>query len=245
MKHSYDSDFMEYTSHITRRAADSISRLFLASIPVTSVLDVGCAQGVWLSAWTNAGVEEIFGIDGEYVSTESLRIPPRFFQSADLSRPWNLSRRFDLVQSLEVAEHVPESAANQFIENLVAHSRGIILFSAAPPGQGGEFHVNEKPYEYWRGKFHTFGYEPYDCIRPLIRTDATIPFWYRYNTILYVHRDRVASLPEPIRLTHVRADLRIREIAPGWFRLRKRLVRSLPFSIQQLLARTKAQWLRR
>ena len=29
----------------------------------------------------------------------------------------------------------------------------IVLFSAAPPGQGGHGHVNERSYEYWRGEF--------------------------------------------------------------------------------------------
>jgi hypothetical protein len=236
---------MEYTSLVTRCAADSISQLLLSSIPVASVLDVGCAQGVWLSAWASAGVAEIFGIDGNYVAKESLKIPARCFESADLSRQWNLSRRFDLVQSLEVAEHLPENAADQFIENLATHSKGVILFSAAPPGQGGEFHVNERPYEYWREKFQAFGFEPYDYIRPLIHADTTIPFWYRHNTILYVHRDRMATLPESIRLTRVPVGSRIREFAPGWFRLRRQLVRSLPFSVQQLLARAKARWLPR
>ena len=47
--------------------------------------------------------------------------------------------------------------ADTFVQNLVRHASGAILFSAAPPGQGGEFHVNEQPYEYWRGKFQRCG----------------------------------------------------------------------------------------
>jgi hypothetical protein len=31
--------------------------------------------------------------------------------------------------------------------------------TAAPPGQGGHFHVNEQPSEYWIKQFETFGYQ--------------------------------------------------------------------------------------
>ncbi|MDP6884692.1 MAG: hypothetical protein QF830_11185, partial [Rhodospirillales bacterium] len=43
--------------------------------------------------------------------------------------------------SLEVAEHLPPDAAETFVATLVAHGR-LVLFSAAPPGQGGLNHVN-------------------------------------------------------------------------------------------------------
>jgi hypothetical protein len=35
----------------------------------------------------------------------------------------------------------------------------MVLFSAAPPGQGGEHHVNERTYEFWRGLFARHGYD--------------------------------------------------------------------------------------
>jgi hypothetical protein len=35
-----------------------------------------------------------------------------------------------------------------FVYCLARHARRFVLFSAAPPGQGGEFHVNERPFEY-------------------------------------------------------------------------------------------------
>ena len=80
-----------------------------------------------------------------------------------------------LVQSLEVAEHLPASAAEQFVDNLVAHS-AVVLFSAATLGQGGEHHVNERPYSYWRDLFSDRGYLMFDLIRPfVIENDAVEP----------------------------------------------------------------------
>ncbi len=236
---------MDYTARLTEHAASSISRLLLDALPISSVLDVGCARGTWLSAWNKAGVREIVGVDGDYVAPDALLIPPDCFHSTDLSNTLNLSRQFDLVQSLEVAEHLPENAADQFVTNLVSHAKGLILFSAAPPGQGGEFHVNEQPYEYWRVKFQAHGFDAYDYVRPLIAADKSIPFWYRYNVLLYAYRDRADTLPESIRRTRVSPTAHVPDHAPAWFRLRKLVVNALPFPVQQSLARWKARLLQR
>jgi hypothetical protein len=47
-----------------------------------------------------------------------------------------LDRRFDLVQSLEVAEHITPAASEAFVEDLARHAERFVLFSAAPPGKG-------------------------------------------------------------------------------------------------------------
>jgi 2-polyprenyl-3-methyl-5-hydroxy-6-metoxy-1,4-benzoquinol methylase len=138
----------------------------LDAFPINSVLDVGCATGTSLAAWLEAGVPDIRGIDGSYVDPSQLDIEERLFTAGDLSLPISLNRTFDLVQSLEVAEHINPDAAATFVDTLVQHSNGLILFSAAPPGQGGESHINERPYDFWRRLFGHRGYEPFDYIRP-------------------------------------------------------------------------------
>jgi 2-polyprenyl-3-methyl-5-hydroxy-6-metoxy-1,4-benzoquinol methylase len=65
-----------------------------------------------------------------------------------LIQPLDLEKEFDLVVSLEVAEHLPASAADQFVNTLVKHGKKI-LFSAAIPGQGGQDHLNEQWPDYW------------------------------------------------------------------------------------------------
>lgn len=241
MSHTYDTHFMDYTAQSSRYSARTIVAKLRDAMPVASVLDIGCARGTWLDEWSKAGATDVFGVDGDYVKPEQLIIPPDRFRAADLSKPIDLGRRFELVQSLEVAEHVNAASADTFVENLARHATGAILFSAAPPGQGGEFHVNEQPYEYWREKFRRAGYQPYDYLRPLIGDDSAISFWYRYNVVLYLTDERAAALSEALRATRVGVDAPIADISPPLFRLRKLAVRALPFGMQQMLARLKAR----
>ncbi len=241
VSYTYNKRFMEYAAKTSKLSAERIIAEVLAIAKVESVLDVGCAYGIWLKVWAEFGVSDYLGIDGEYVSRSLLLVEQDRFQSVDLSRPMALGRKFDLVQSLEVAEHLPASSARTFVETLVGHSLGLVLFSAAPPGQGGEHHVNEQPYEYWRKLFASFGFQAIDYIRPLIANEPTVSFWYRYNTFLFANGDGLARLPDRIRACVVPADRRLRDISPLAFRIRKLVVRCLPPAATNGLAKLKAQ----
>jgi hypothetical protein len=136
-----------------------------------------------------------------------------YFAAFDLSQPFRLGRRFDLVQSLEVAEHIPPPQAEIFVDNLAAHG-DVILFSAAVPGQGGEFHVNEQPYEYWRHKFAARGFLTFDFIRPRIANVRQIEPWYRYNILLFVNEGALSRISSTIAETEVIDGKSIADVAP-------------------------------
>src|SRR6202140_5313979 len=182
---SYDASFFEYVNASARAAAERIVPLLQQQLSPSSVLDVGCGQGAWLAVWHSHGVDDVFGVDGSYVDRTKLLFAPERFCAHDLAQPFALGRSFSLVQCLEVAEHLPESAADALIGSLVRHGE-VIVFSAAPPGQGGHGHVNERSYDYWRALFSGRGYLALDFLRPRILSDPTIDRWYRYNTLLYV-----------------------------------------------------------
>jgi len=96
----------------------------METLPIRSVADFGCAEGVWLAAWKSAGATDVQGVDGPWVDLARLQIDQGDFLSADLTQPINVGdRQFDLVQSLEVAEHLPASAAVTFVEALPAMER--------------------------------------------------------------------------------------------------------------------------
>jgi 2-polyprenyl-3-methyl-5-hydroxy-6-metoxy-1,4-benzoquinol methylase len=134
--HCYDAAFMEYAVLSNTLSARAIIQILLDNLPIASVLDVGCATGTWLKEWKACGVADIHGVDGDYVKRDQLQISPTEFESHDLSLSFHLDRMFNLVQSLEVAEHLAAESASRFVESLTGHSRGLVLFSAAPPRTG-------------------------------------------------------------------------------------------------------------
>lgn len=155
----------------------------LKFIKPKSVLDVGCGTGTWLKALESFGINEYIGVDGDYVAKQDLVISHDKFIASDLKEPLQLNRRFDLVISLEVAEHLPESSADNFVKTLITHGE-IVLFSAAIPNQGGQYHLNERWIKYWEEKFNAHGYYLHDIIRPLIWENERIHWWYRQNIFL-------------------------------------------------------------
>ena len=131
---TYDSAFYQYINKGSTRSAETVIPLIRSYFDVRSVIDFGCGQGAWLRAWKRSGAQEVLGLDGHYVNIDALLIDKDELKKSDLSNPIDIGKRFDLVQSLEVAEHLPECVADVFIESLVRHG-DVILFSAAPvPG---------------------------------------------------------------------------------------------------------------
>jgi SAM-dependent methyltransferase len=175
-------------------AAQHLLPLTFSYVPCLSFLDVGCGVGPWVAVAQQLGVPEVFGIDGDYVDKRLLCIPPSRFLSSDLTQPLDLHRRFDLVISMEVAEHIVPSSADIFIDNLTRHSDAV-LFSAAIPGQGGTFHVNEQWPEYWQAKFAARGFQQFDVLRGAIWEDQDIPCCYRQNAYLYIDTKTLSSYP--------------------------------------------------
>jgi hypothetical protein len=155
------------------------------------------------------------------------------------SSPVDLRRKFDFVQSLEVAEHLPESAASTFVESLVRHG-DIILFSAAAVGQGGHDHINEQPYEYWRDKFLKHGYVLLDWLREAIKDNRSVEPWYRYNSLCFVKQDLIDTLPKDLQRRRVADTDPVVDISPYAYKVRKKIIKKLPaWSLLPFLAHSK------
>lgn len=227
MMYSYDEKFFYYTNQISARSAEVVVPLLYDALRPSSVLDLGSGCGIWLARWKQTGATDIVGIDGDYVAGKDLVIPPESFIAGDLVRPVDLGRKFDLAQSLEVAEHLPASRASGFVSDLCRHS-DVVFFGAAPPGQGGENHINEQPYEYWQKFFEDEGYEAYDFVRPQVLPRPEVTPWHRYNPVLYVRTSIAHTLPEAVRSTRVPVGTPVPDLSPALYRARKAVVRQLP-----------------
>src|SRR5262245_31561537 len=113
-------------------AATAFSLIFSKRLP-GSLIDIGAGTGTWLRAASDLGIKDYFGVDG--IIPEQLHVPKERIRLHNLTQPFDLGRTFDVALSLEVAEHLPASAAETFIASIVRHP-DTALFSAAAPGQG-------------------------------------------------------------------------------------------------------------
>ena len=105
---------------------------------IRSIVDVGCGAGALLFAFQELGVQKILGIDGSWAKSKYQLLRGDQFLSTDLRNPKvNMSSKFDLVVSTEVAEHIESEFAANFIDFLVSLG-DLIVFSSAIPGQGGD-----------------------------------------------------------------------------------------------------------
>ena len=186
MGHVYSTEFYDYINDGSRASAQVIIPIMQQGLSIGSVLDVGAGVGAWAAEWLASGAAEAIAVDGCYAGGNALLVPQECFVAHDLAQPLNLGRRFDLVQSLEVAEHIAPDRADCFVDTLVIHG-DVILFSAAVPNQGGEHHVNEQPPEYWRRKFAARGYSVFDWLRPQLSGLQNVQPWYRYNSVIYAN----------------------------------------------------------
>jgi len=238
----YDDTFFRYLQQGSMRSAEAIVPLIIDRLRISSVLDVGCGAGAWLAEYRRAEVPKYLGVDGDYVTVSSLLIPPSAFVPLDITNAFDLGERFDLVQCLEVGEHLPRDASRTLVQNLVKHGDRV-LFSAAVPGQGGENHINEQPYEFWRALFAEHGYLPYDFLRPLVRDNSSVEPWYRHNIILYVAAPSSGLLSSSLAGTRIPDEERIPDVSTISYKLRTRILANLSVQSLSRLAILKHKWL--
>jgi 2-polyprenyl-3-methyl-5-hydroxy-6-metoxy-1,4-benzoquinol methylase len=163
----------------------------------TSVLDIGCGVGGYVALCARLGVRDLLGVDGFEPSRDLLCTADQYRQH-DLRQRLDLSRRFDLVVSAEVAEHLEEQHEETFLQNVTRHARRLILFSAARPGQRGHGHVNLKPAEHWLEIFRSQGWVPHHYDTCAVRSLSTF-HWFRRNLVLLAHERSITDLSRRFR----------------------------------------------
>lgn len=170
-----------------------------------SIIDVGCGQGAWLAAAEALGSTILKGLDGDWVNKEQLFSRNIDFTPVQLDKPLpKLNEKYDLCISLEVAEHLPEENAENFVD-LLCQASDTILFGAAIRYQGGTNHINEQWQSYWIELFKSRGYQCIDCIRGAIWNNHSVEWWYKQNTFLFIGPnnknlkvDQLKALEKPI-----------------------------------------------
>lgn len=149
-----------------------------------SILDIGCGTGAMVKAARQLGIDAI-GVD--QVENESPDIVH------DLEHPINLGRTYGLVMCIEVVEHIHKSNLGVFLNNITSHvqKKGILLFTAAHPGQGGDNHANLKSAMHWRNALYDRGMNYRDDLSYRMRMSwMNIPmpmYWLVSNVQVFEH----------------------------------------------------------
>lgn len=188
----YRSGFFQRQNSTSARSASRIVPFVTDAIAPKSVLDVGCGSGAWSREFLENDVHSLRAIDGDYARS-SLLIDEAHFTPVNLANFDGDLGMYDLVACIEVAEHLSAERAAGFVQLLCKHG-AVILFSAAPPGQGGPHHVNERPLSYWAEHFAREGYRLFDIIRPAFWYDEEVQWWHRQNMVIFADENNHAMI---------------------------------------------------
>lgn len=185
----YKASFFKNRDKLSWRVpyvCDAIVKVFHPN----SIIDIGCGIGDYVEGFEERGIPS-FGLEGNKNVLPYLVIPEDSVFIRDLRKPVYLSH-FDLVVCFEVLEHIEPEYADILVSNLTSLSDRILV-SAAPPGQGGHYHVNCQLSEYWEDAFTREGYQRKASVEDAIR-DEWAPVRYKkemsayYNNLLYFQK---------------------------------------------------------
>jgi SAM-dependent methyltransferase len=183
-----------------------------------SVLDAGCAMGFLVEALRERGVEA-YGVDiSEYAISQVHESVSEFCEVRSLAD--GLPRRYDLIVSIEVLEHIPPAETSAAIANLCGASDRLLL-STTPDDYAEATHLNVQPAEAWSAALAAEGF-----FRDVDRNTSYVTPW----AALYTRTGD--PLPETVR----RYDR-------SWVRLRREAdqLRGSLLSAQEQLAEYEAQ----
>ncbi len=130
-----------------------MSRYFKRKI---RVLDLGCAGGQMVIDFNNAGHLAI-GLEGSDYNERYGRFnwPNGHLFTCDISRPFQMMTKFDLITCWETIEHISCERLVVFVENVLKHlaDDGLFLVSAAPfpyRYRGADYHQTVWSIDEWK-----------------------------------------------------------------------------------------------
>lgn len=157
-----------------------------------SVLDLGCGNGLYPALYSHLGVRNVLGVDG--LRQEATVLDSKSYTQADLQRPFDAGRKFDLVVCLEVVEHLEPETSDIMFDTIARHAESQILFSMAEIGQPGNGHINCKNISEVLWHWAKRGWQPDLAASLGIRALSSMS-WFRRNIVLLNYTGETGSTP--------------------------------------------------
>jgi SAM-dependent methyltransferase len=152
---------------------------FLKEKEIKTIVDFGCGKADYIKKFIKEGYY-CEAYDGNPHTPE---LTSGVGTILDLSKEFDLNKKFDLVLSLEVGEHIPKEYEEIYLDNLCKHSNKHVLLSWAIIGQTGDGHINCQNNDYIINEMFKRGFE-YDLKNSLtLRQNVSNAFWFK-NTIM-------------------------------------------------------------
>ena len=161
--------------------AERLATWVAETLQPQTVLDIGCGPGIYVDALRDHGIEAI-GIDTDkriegkpHLKKESL---------------FETNSTAEVVICLEVAEHISKDMSEQ-VANCVADCvipDGILIWTAAKPGQGGTGHINCQPKDYWVQRLSNYGLQRDELLETQLLDYAKSGYymgWFLQNLIVF------------------------------------------------------------
>jgi len=186
----YHRDY--YLRNVSKHATESAPEIAAGIMEIfhpQSVVDIGCGAGDLLAFLRDHYKLKVSGFERAKAAIALAREKNIEVRQFDIEeKVFAPSPGYDVAICMEVAEHVSYGAADFLVWQLSRLAEQII-FTAAPPGQGGNGHVNEQPRQYWIEKFEKQGriYDSY-ATHYLIRkwkNSGTVTSWYWKNLMIF------------------------------------------------------------
>lgn len=188
---AYDKTFFDRNLEWNLPIAKDMVNVLIDFFNPQSVVDVGCGNAEFLMHFEKKGIK-VRGYEGSSNAIANAQIDKSLIVQHDLTQQIVSPEEFDLALCLEVAEHIENKYSEMLVRNLSQLS-DVVIFTAAPPGQGGHFHINEQPKMFWKDLWETKGYgldeELTENIKKNLRQKEVI-WWYCDNLMIFKKRKR-------------------------------------------------------
>jgi len=150
------------------------------------VIDLWCWLWNFVKVFQNHGIYAVW-VDGDWVNRSDMFIKEDSFIVKNLEEYMDRQKEFDLAISLEVAEHLSQESAENFVKTLISCA-DYIIFSAAIPQQRWQNHINEQPPTYREKIFNKYDYEFHDVFRHIFWNNNKIFWRYKQNIFLVIKK---------------------------------------------------------
>ena len=207
---------------------------------IESLLDIGAGHGAGRPNGS-AGVKTVVAVDGDYVRPDQLAIPQKPSGPTIWRRRSTSRSRFDLVQSLEVAEHLPaDNGRNVRRQSHASRRRHPVLGRRPPPGRRASRQraaagiLASEIRRAWLCRIRFL-------LRPRLAGRGEVMPWYRFNSVsLCQWRGPDAAVGSDPRRREWRTSSHSRSAATWPGRCAVRRVRLIPPALIKPIAMAKA-----